>query len=325
MKVNIYSTTKTISDDFIEFVADINQFDYQWKPINKITKMEAKPHFSIFLLNLQSAASSWMIERINELIQLGAHHQSLYFVLIDKEVVSKSSDIELVVLDLQAQLSKYIENPQIDVISLKAFKAFKENNEKFLYYDTSVDQHRTIKQLAKGDTEDFQTFIQYHGQLNVINKLQLWAECRYLLFWKNITRQALLTYNVPQVIIQRVQQLGDIHHIKAETLQEFTLLKQDHQFISLHYISNHENFEESSGTNFLIGKNLNNDKVHYFNKDIYELKKLPIENILRIESLVFLDEKGYPKPKTKIQDWSLEIENISGFTQLIKEIGVKLL
>lgn len=324
LKITLYSTQMAVANDFIDFVGDEFDFDYEWQPLNDQNEANSTPHFSIFLLSLQSANSSWLKERIKQLLQLGAHHQSIYFVLMNKETISKKSDIELVVSDLQKQLAHYIANPQIDVISLKAYKAFMEKEERFMYYDFSLEEYRTIKQLLVGGVEEAEAFQNYHSQRQLIKRLQVWSESPYLLFWKNEEVPTILSYNVPIVILEKLQQTFNVQLVKAQTLDEYTTLKQDQQIISLQYLLDNEINEQPANQTFLISDSKNKPYTHYFDEKVYELKKLPTDKLLQIEELVFLDEKGYPKPKTKIKDWDAEIENISGFTQLINNIGVKL-
>lgn len=326
LKINLYASQKAIAEDFINFVGDEFNFEYGWNPLNNESEVDSTPHFSLFLLNLQSANSSWLKERVKKLLQLGVHHQSMYFVLIDKEIISKKSDIELVIADLSKELSNYIENPQIDIISLKAHKALNEKEEKFMYYDFSLEEYRTIKQLMIGDVDDFQAFLNYYGQSQVLKKLQFWMQSPYLLFLKNNEISTVVSYKVPKVILEKLNQVAKIHLLEAETLDEFTALKQDQQVISLQYITEDEYDEQLTNSTYLISNKKTNLKsnFHYFDEEIYELKKLPTDKLLQIEELVFFDEKGYPKPKIKVKDWNIEIENISGFTHLINEIGVKL-
>ncbi|MFS0876086.1 hypothetical protein [Solibacillus isronensis] len=324
MKIKLYSTQKAIADDFINFVGDEFNFEYEWQPLNVESEVDSTPHFSLFLISLQSANSLWLKERVKQLLQLGAHHQSIYFVLMNKEIISKKSDIELVVTDLHKQLSSYMANPQIDVISLKAFKAFVGKEERFMYYDFLLEEYRTIKQLMIGDVNDFQAFLNYHGQAQVKNRLQVWSQSPYLLFWKNDKVPTIVSYNVPKVILDKLQEIAKIQLREAKTLDEFTTIKQDQQVISLQYVLEDEINEQPVSNTFLIGKTNSNSNVHYFDEQVYELKKLPTDKLLQIKELVFLDEKGYPKSKSKIKDWHAEIDYISGFTQLINNIGVKL-
>lgn len=324
LKIMLYSTQKEIADDFIKFTGDEFNFEYEWQPLNEQSEIDAAPHFSLFLLNLQSANGLWLKERVQQLLQLGAHNQSMYFVLMNKEIIAKKSDVELVVTDLHKQLSSYIANPQIDVISLKAFKAFAEKEERFMYYDFSLAEYRTIKQVMLGDVDDFQAFLNYQGQAQVLKRLQVWSESPYLLFWKNEKVSTIMSYKVPKVILEKLQQINNVQLMEAKTFDEFTMLKQDQQVISLQYVLEEEINEPLIDNTILIGKNKTNPYLHYFDEQVYELKKLPKEKLYQIEELVFLDEKGYPKPKSKIKDLDAEIEYTSGFTDLIKNIGVKL-
>ena len=324
LKIILYSTQKGIADDFTHFVGDEFNFEYKWQPLNEESEVESTPHFSLFLLSLQNANSSWLKERVKQLIEQGAHHQSMYFVLMNKETISKTSEVELVVSDLYKQLASCIANPQIDVISLKTFKAFSEKEERFMYYDFSLEEYRTIKQLMIGDVDDFQAFLNYHGQAQVSKRLQIWFESPYLLFWKNEQVSTIVSYKVPTVILEKLQQTFNTQLITAQTIDEFTALKQDRQVISLQYVLEDEINEQTASDMFLIGTSKTNPNIHYFDEQVFELKKLPTEKLYQIEELVFLDVKGYPKPKTKVKDWHAEIENISGFTALIKNIGVKL-
>lgn len=324
LKIMLYSTQMGVANDFIDFIGDEFDFDYEWQPLNEQSEVDSTPHFSLFLLSLQSANSSWLKERVKQLLQLGAHHQSMYFVLINKETISKKSDIELVVSDLHKQLANYIANPQIEVISLKAFKAFVEKEERFMYYDFLLEEYHTIKQLMIGSVDDFQAFLNYHGQALVMKRLQVWYESPYLLFWKNEQVPTIVSYNVPKTILEKLQQTFKVQLMKAQTLDEFTTLKQDQHVISLQYVLEDEISEQPSNNTILIGNSKKNPYIHYFDEKLFELKKLPTDRLYQIEGLVFLDKKGYPKPKSKIKDWHAEIENISGFTDVINNIGVKL-
>ncbi|OCS92488.1 hypothetical protein [Caryophanon latum] len=324
MKISLYAAQKAIADDFIDFVGSEFSFEYEWKPLNEESKVGTVPHFSLFLLSLQSANSLWLKERVKQLLELGAHDQSIYFILMNKETVSKKSDIELVITDLSNQLSNYLVNPQIDVISLKVFKAFNEKEERFMYYDFALEEYRTIKQIVVGDADDFQDFLNYHGQGQVLNRLQIWSKSPYLLFWKNDEVSTVVTYSVPNIITDKLQQLARIQVIETKTLDEFNMLKQDQQVISLRYVAEDEINEQLASNEFLFGKSKTNPQIQYFDEEVYTLKKLPKDKLAQMVDLVFLDSKGYPKPKNKIQNWGAELENISGFTQLINEVKAKL-
>lgn len=324
LKISLYAAQKAIADNFVDFVGSECSFEYEWHPLNEESLVDTAPHYSLFLLSLQNANSLWLKERVKQLLELGAHHQSIYFVLMNKETVSKKSDMGLVISDLNNGLSNYIANPQIDIISLKAFKAFNEKDERFMYYDFSLEEYRTIKQLMVGNIYDFQAFLNYHGQAQVLERLQTWSQSPYLLFWKNEQVSTVVTYSVPNVITNKLHQCAKVQLIETKKLDEFNILKQDQQVISIQYVEEDEITEQPPSNAFVIGKSKTNPYIHYFNEEIYALKKLSKDKILKIEELVFLDQKGYPKPKTKVQNWDVEIENISGFTQLIHNIGVEL-
>ncbi len=324
LKISLYAAQKEIADDFIGFIGSEFSFEYEWQPLNEESKVDTVPQFSLFLLSLQSANSLWLKERVKQLLELGVHNQSIYFVLMNKETISKESDMELVITDLRNQLSNYLSKPQIDVISLNAFKAFNEMEERFMYYDFALEEYRTVKQLVIGDADDFQAFLNYHGQAQVLNRLKIWSQSPYLLFWKNDEASTVVTYSLPNVILDKLKDLAKVQLIKTKTLDEFNILKQDQQVIALRYVTDEIN-EQPASNEILIGKVQTNLQLQYFNEEIYALKRLPKEKLAQIGDLVFLDSKGYPKSKTKIQDWNAEIENISGFTQLMNKIGVKLI
>lgn len=326
LKINLYAAQKATAEEFLNFIGNEFNFEYEWLPLNEESIVDDIPHFSIFLLSLQNANSLWLKERVKKLLDVGAHNQSIYFVLMNKEAISKKSDVELVVTDLSKYLSSNLTNPQIDVISLKAFKAFNENEERFIYFDYSLGEHRTIKQLTDGNLDDFQDFQNYHGQAEVVKRLQEWSQNAHLLFWKNSQLTTVVAHNVPKVILDKLQQLIKVQLIEIEKLGDFEILKQDKQVISLQYIDDDLVVEQPVSSNaFVIGKYKSNPHIEYFDEEIYRLKNLPKDKLIQIENLVFLDQKGYPKPKKKIQDWDTEIENISGFTQLMHKIGVKLI
>lgn len=320
LKVKLFSNQKAIADDFINYVGDKFNFDYQWQSLNEENIKETTPHFSIFLLNLQNANNVWLKNQVKRLIEFGAHDQSMYFLLVDKETISKKNEIELVKSDLFSQLSKIITNPKIDLISLQAIKAFYKKEERFLYFDSSLEEYRTIKQILLGNNDDLQNFHDYHGKENVSIRLQFWAENNYLPLWKRENEKIILSYNVPEIILEEIIQYDNVYLLKIQTLDDFLLLSQDHQVVSLQYVINQEVSQDLNENTLYIGNNNEDSDIHYFDETIYRLKRLPNEHLRQKDELVFVDEKGYPKPKTRVKDWSKEIDRVSGITRIIEDI-----
>jgi hypothetical protein len=324
MRLHIYAPQIDIYEKFLSFIDQNEVFEPYFYSLSIENDVEEIPHFSIFLLNAQSANSIWVKQRIHELKTCGAHDQNFYFVIYNKET-AKFSDIQLVVEDIEKSLIETIENPKIDVISLAVHEAFKNGDSRFMYFDENLSDNRTIKQIESGTANDYLFFRKYIGKDLVEKVLEDWTNSPYLLFWKNGKAKTLVTYKVPQIIIEVLNAEYKFSLIDAQNVNEFSKLQQDREIISLtmaNYILN-DNLKDQQ---FVLGNDINRKDSNYlyFDEEKYRLSKLPIEKILEKEDLVIRDIKGYPKPKTKVKDWKTEITNLSGLINVINRIGVCL-
>lgn len=321
VKLHIYSLQKSIADDFQDFINIQDTFEVAWYPLNEETELDNTPHFALFLLNIQNANSFWLKQQVAKLKELGAHDQNFYFVIYNKESAPKPRDILLVIEDLKKSLADVLLSPAIDAISLKAHKAYAEEDVRFLYFDEYLDEHRTIKQLQLGDADDFLQFQQYIGKRAVEQTVGKWSVSPYLLFWKNEQVATVVTYEVPTYLIEALQEQYHFTHLQAESLEQFNQLKSDKEIISIRKTDEHYPLQQNE---FVLSHLNKGQNVLYFDEAIYELLKLPLEKIKQHKELVFKDAKGYSKPKTKIQDWYTELKTASGFTNVVKELGVKM-
>lgn len=321
VRIHIYSLQKSIADDFQDFINIQDTFEVAWYPLNEETELGDTPHFALFLLNIQNANSLWLKQQVTKLKVLGAHDQNFYFVIYNKESAPKPKDILIVIEDLKKSLKDVLVSPAIDAISLKAHKAYVEEDIRFLYFDEYLDEHRTIKQLQVGEVDDFLQFQQYIGKRVVEQTIEKWSVSPYLLFWKNEQVTTFVTYEVPKYLIGELQEQYRFTHIQAESLEQFNQLKSDKEIISIRKTNEHYPLQQNE---FVLSRLNKGQNVLYFNEEIYELLKLPLEKNQQRKDLVFKDAKGYPKPKTKIRDWYAELKTASGVTNVIKELGVKM-
>lgn len=323
MRLHIYAPQINIYKNFLSFIDKNEVFEPYFYSLSVENEVIDIPHFSIFLLNAQSANSIWVKKRIHELKSCGAHDQNFYFVIYNKETV-KVSDIQLVIEDIKKSLDETIENPKIDVSSIAAYEAFKNNDFRFLYFDENVNENRTIKQLEVGNTNDYLSFRKYIGKDLIEKVLEDWSNSPYLLFWKEEVK-TLVTYKIPQVILDVLNDEYDFNLIDARNVEEFSKLQQDRDIISLTMVGNLIN-NSLNDQQFVLGNDFTeeNSNYLYFDEAVYELSKLPTEKILEKEDLVIFDAKGYPKPKTRVKNWKKEIYDLSGLVNVINRIGVCL-
>ncbi|MDF0728889.1 hypothetical protein PY093_19950 [Cytobacillus sp. S13-E01] len=322
MRLHIYSLQKATYNNFLSFIDQSLPFETYWLPLNEDIVGEEIAHFSIFLLDIQNANSIWLKKQIERLKFMGAHDNNFYFVLHNKEAAPRQSDIELVVKDLRESLSEILVDPKIHKISLRAYEAFVQGDSRFLYFDDILNEHRTIKQLETGDTNDYLCFQRFIGKKQVEKVLKEWSESPFLLFWKNSNLKSLLVFNVPDIVLNSLSELYKFNLIIANNEVEFLKIKQDKDIISITSVNYYEG-AELPPNHFLLSKSYGNSTGNklYFDEELYALAKLPIDKIKEMD-IVFLDVKGYPKPKNKIKDWNLEIANLSGLDTVIKRVGV---
>jgi hypothetical protein len=322
MRINIYSLQKETYESFLSFIDQSLPFETQWYPLNEDVVVEEIPHFSIFLLSIHNANSSWLKEHIEHLKGMGAHDRNFYFVLHNKEAAPRSSDISVVIEDLQKSFSKSLVNPTVHPISIRAYEAFIQEDNRFMYFDDTLHEHRTIKQLKTGDANDYLTFQRYIGKEHVDKILEEWSNSPFLLFWKNSDTTTLLVYDVPNVVINSLNKSYNINLITVNNEAEFLKLQQDKQIISL---TSKESYETNDllPNQFILSKSFSRSAGTklYFDEDVYALEDLPVKEIIGNNNLVFCDAKGYPKQKSKIKDWDRELANLSGLTNVIKKIG----
>ncbi len=321
MRLHIYSLQEETYNSFLSFMDQSLPFEAYWFPLNEDGMVEDIPHFSIFLLSIQNANSIWLKQHIEQLKIMGAHDRNFYFVLHNKEAAPRPSDIAVVVEDLRKSLSETLLNPMIDQISIRAYEAFVQGNSRFLYFDDTLHEHRTIKQLEKGNANDYLCFQHYIGKKQVEMVLEEWSKSPFLLFWKNSNVKTLLFYDVPDVVVSSLSEQFNFQVITANNKEEFLKLQQDKEIISMTTDDYPEGFDLPPNQ-FLLSKSFCGSKSNklYFNEEVYELAKLPVPKIIE-KDLVFLDTKGYPKPKSKIIDWNLEIAKLSGLNTVIKRVG----
>lgn len=321
MRLHIYAPQIDIYENFLSFIDQNEAFEPQYYSISIQKDIEEIPHFSIFLLNAQSANSIWLKQHIHDLKTYGAHDQNFYFVIYNKEI-AKVNDIQLVVEDLKKSLSETVANPKIDVISLAANEAFKKSDSRFMYFDENLNNNRTIKQIEVGNADDYLFFRKYIGKDKLEHALEEWANSPYLLFWKNENVKTVVTYKVPEVIIAALSAKYKFSLIDARNIEEFSKLQQDQEIISLTMTADDLNIDLKE-RQFILGNDfkLKDSNYLYFDEEKYVLSKLPLEKILERENLVILDSKGYPKPKTKIKNWKQEIFNLSGLENVINRVG----
>jgi hypothetical protein len=321
MRLHIYSLKEATYESFLSFIDQSLPFETHWYPLNEDVVVEENPHFSIFLLGIQNANSSWLKQHIEKLKTVGAHDRNFHFVLHNKEATPRPSDIAVVVEDLRKSLSEILVNPMIDAISIRAHEAFIQGESRFLYFDDTLNEHRTIQQLETGDGNDFLYFHQYIGKKQVQKVLEEWSESPFLLFWKNRDLKTLLVYDVPDVVVSSLGEHYKFNLIIANSKDEFLKVQQDKQIISI-TSTDYDERTDLLPNQFLLSKTFKSSyNKLYFDEEVYELVQLPVEKIIEKDNLVFLDAKGYPKPKSKIKDWNIEIANLSGLKTVIKKVG----
>lgn len=322
MRLHIYSLQETIYESFLYFIDQSLPFETHWYPLNEDVIVEENPHFSIFLLSIQNANSSWLKQHIEKLKSIGAHDRNFYFVLHNKEAAPRPSDIAIVIEDLRKSLSEILVNPMINPISIRAHQAFVQGESRFLYFDDTLNEHRTLKQLETGDAKDLLYFHQYIGKKQVEKVLEEWSESPFLLFWKNSNLKTLLIYNVPDIVVSGLGEYHKFNLITANNNDEFLKIQQDKQIISI-TSTDYDEVTDLLPNQFLLSKTFSRSSYNklYFDEEVHTLAKLPVKKIIEKDDLVFLDAKGYPKPKSKIKDWNLEIANLSGLENIIKRVG----
>ncbi|RLL43933.1 hypothetical protein D8M04_13605 [Oceanobacillus piezotolerans] len=322
MRLHIYSLQETTYESFLSFIDQSLPFKIHWYPLNEEVTVEGIPHFSIFLLSIQGANSIWLMQHIEKLKNMGAHDQNFYFVLYNKESAPRQSDIELVVEDLHNNLSEMLVKPMIDTISIRAYDAFVQGESRFLYFDDILNEHRTIKQLETSDSADYLNFQKYIGKRQVEIILEEWSRSPFLLFWKKSNLKTLLVYDVPEVVVSSLLMHYNFNLITASNEDEFLKIQQDKEIISI-TSTDHDEATDLLPNQFILSNSCTKSTGNklYFNEEVYTFAKLPVENIIEKEDLVFLDAKGYPKPKSKIKDWDTEIANISGLKTVINRVG----
>lgn len=317
MRLHIYSMKEKTYKKILDFFELRESFQTEWHPLNQESTLDEEAHFSIFLLDIHVANSQWLNERLKKLKRLGAHDQNFYFILYNKESTNPS-DIEKVKEDLKNSLSKNIVNPLIDTIALAAYEAFTNKDSRFAYFD---EEWHTIKQVEEGDEDNLIRFNNYLGKNQVNKILKMWLESPFLLIWKNNDLTNFLTYKVPSVIIDKLEERYQFNLIEADSYDEFVKLQRDAEIISLTSVELHE--KNLLPNQFLVTKlkDISNKNYLFFDESIYRLVKLPVEKIMEECNLVFIDERGYPKPKAKITNWAEEFARLSGLEKVLERLG----
>lgn len=319
MNITLFSLKEETAFDFIEFVEE--EISFSWVPLNKEIELVENHPFSIFLLDILSANSSFLKEKVQQLIAAGVHSKSIYFVITNQEMISKRTDLEKVILELSNELSKYVVEPQIEVISLKTFQALELKNERFIYFDLYENKNRTIKEVLSGTEEDFEQIQNYIGKMRVKEYLAYWQEHKNILQMKNLQNNTLLTYKFPQSLIADLQNSFEVNIIQTNSEEEFGILSKDQKIISIC-------FKEDMGRSLLRGDisiilNKQRTENHdlYFEESIFEIRNLPESHLKEMNDIIYFDNRGYPKPRITIIDWKKEVIERSGITEFKQRIG----
>ncbi|PES90327.1 hypothetical protein CN491_24880 [Bacillus cereus] len=330
LKVNVYTKKDEQFDRFMYMIEDMNEdlgFQFDKKTFGD-DSLEESSHYSVFLLNTHFANNVWLVEQVQMLKDKGAHDQSFLFILIDRERV-KDADLILIEKDLEKSLQKFIHNPNIISMSLAGYEAYMNKDDRFIFWNEQVKEYCSIKQL-NNNNEYMLLFNKFLGIDTLKQYFVLWSENKLLLL-RNSSIPTVIGKNIPEIIIEEIEQKLGCSVAIFNKQSEFEVMSNNSGVISFvavdalneanDILSCHSNVnvivlnpDEAS-----LNRDLNQRLMPFF-ESVYEKRNFPKGVLEKDEELLILDEKGYPMPKYKVDNWNEEILRSSGLLKILNKV-----
>ncbi|AJI30719.1 hypothetical protein I6G76_20105 [Bacillus cereus] len=331
MKVNVYAQRDEQFDRFMYMIEDMNEelgFQFDKKAFGG-EFVEEELHYSIFLLNTHFANNIWLVEQVQMLKAKGAHDQSLLFILTDRERV-KDADLTLIEKDLEKTLQKFIHKPNIISMSLVGYEAYMNKDDRFIFWNEQVKEHCSIKQL-NNNNEYMLLFNKFLGIDTLKQHFVLWLENKQLVSLGNVSTPTVIGKNIPGIIIEEIEKklgcsvaifnkqsefevmsnnLGVISFVAVDALNEANDILSCHSNVNVIVL----NPDEVS-----LNRDLDQRLMPFF-ESVYEKRNFPKGVLEKDEELLILDEKGYPMPKYKVDNWNEEILRSSGLLKILNKV-----
>lgn len=331
LKVNVYTQRDEQFDRFMYMIEDMNEelgFQFDKKAFGDEFLGEDL-HYSIFLLNTHFANNVWLVEQVQMLKEKGAHDQSFLFILTDRERV-KDADLIVIEKDLEKTLQKFIHKPNIISMSLAGYEAYMNKDDRFIFWNEQVKEHCSIKQL-NNNNEYMLLFNKFLGIDILKQHFILWSENKQLLFLGNSSTPTVIGKNIPEIIIEEIEQKLGCSVAIFNKQSEFEVMSNNLGVISFVAVDAlneaHDILSCHSNVNVIVLNldvaSLNRDldqRLMPFFESVYGKRNFPKGVLEKDEELLILDEKGYPIPKYKVDNWNEEILRSSGLSEILNKV-----
>lgn len=331
LKVNVYTKKDEQFDRFMYMVEDMKaelEFQFDRKEFSDEFSEEGS-HYSVFLLNTHFANNVWLVEQVQMLKEKGAHDQSFLFILIDRERV-KDAELILVEKDLEKSLRKFIHKPNIISMSLAGYEAYINKDDRFIFRNEQMKEHCTIQQL-NNNNEYMLLFNKFLGIDTLKQHFVLWSENKKLLFLGNSSIPTVIGKNIPEIIIEEIERKLGCSVAVFNKKSEFEVMSNNLGVISFVAVDALNEADDilscHSNVNIIVLNpdvaSLNRDldqRLMPFFESVYEKRHFPKGVLEKDEELLILDEKGYPIPKCKVDNWNEEILRSSGLLKILNKV-----
>ncbi|PDY95009.1 hypothetical protein CON09_04170 [Bacillus anthracis] len=330
LKVNVYTKKDEQFDRFMYMIEDMNEdlrFQFDKKTFGD-DSLEESSHYSVFLLNTHFANNVWLVEQVQMLKDKGAHDQSFLFILIDRDRV-KDADLILIEKDLEKSLQKFIHKPNIISMSLAGYEAYMNKDDRFIFWNEQVKEHCSIKQL-NNNNEYMLIFNKFLGIDTLKQHFVLWSENKELLL-ENLSIPKVIGNDIPEIIIKEIEQKLGCSMAVFNKQSEFEVMSNNLGVISFVGVDTlneaYDILSCQSNVNVIVLNpdiaSLNQDidqRLMPFFESIYEKRKFPKGVLEKDKELLILDVRGYPIPKSKVDNWNEEILRLSGLLKILNKV-----
>ncbi|MDM5461097.1 hypothetical protein [Bacillus cereus] len=330
LKVNVYTQGDEQFDRFMYMIEDMNEelgFQFNRKAFGDDFLAESS-HYSIFLLNTHFANNVWLVEQVQMLKEKGTHDQSFLFILIDRDCVNYA-ELILIEKDLEKSLQKFIHKPNIISMSLAGYEAYMNKDDRFIFWNEQVKEHCSIKQL-NNNNEYMLLFNKFLGIDTLKQHFVLWSENKQLLLG-NLSILTVIGNNIPEIIIKEIEQKLGCSMAVFNKQSEFEVMSNNLGVISFVAVDTlneaYDILSCQSNVNVIVLNpdvaSLNQEvdqRLMPFFESVYEKRNFPKGVLEKDEELLILDEKGYPIPKYKVDNWNEEILRSSGLLKILNKV-----